>query len=85
MEFKRPTTPHYYIELGCVARGQQHKGIGRQMAQHVFNQAKRSGCGVYAETFNANNLPLLQRLGYKITNHPKSRPLNFWSLWRAPR
>jgi hypothetical protein len=81
----RPSKAHYYIELGCVAKGQKHKGIGKQMAQHVFNQADLAGCGVYAETFNPGNIPIMQRLGYKITKQQKSNDIPFWSLWREER
>jgi hypothetical protein len=79
----RPSKAHYYIELGCVAKDQKHKGIGRQMAQHVFNQADLTGSGVYAETFNPSNIPIMQRLGYKISK--QHRGMTFWSLWREAR
>ncbi len=81
----RPSKAHYYIELGCVAKEQKHRGLGRKMAQHIFNQADLAGCGVYAETFNPGNIPIMQRLGYKITKQQKSNEIPFWSLWREAR
>lgn len=78
---KRPNIPHYYIELGCVARRLKHKGVGTILANHIFRLANRDHCGVYAETFNPDNLAIMKRLGYKIQSKNEAHGLPFWSLW----
>lgn len=84
LESRRPSLPHYYIELGCVARGQKNKGVGKQLANYIFRLANRDHCGVYAETFNPDNLPIMKRLGYQIQSNHEVNGMPFWSLWHEP-
>lgn len=81
----QPMEPHYYLELGCVAKAFQNTGIGTSLSRYLFTLADHDGCGIYAETSNQKNLPIFEKIGYAITGRNQVDGITFWGLWRGPR
>ena len=81
----QPLKPHYYLELGCVAKNLHNSGIGTRLSSHLFSLSDRDNIGVYAETSNKQNLQILKKIGYATANRRQIYGINFWSLWRKPK
>jgi ribosomal protein S18 acetylase RimI-like enzyme len=84
---QHPHQDHYYLFLLGVVPGQQGRGIGSALLQHMLTRCDREGLGVYLENTNERNLDLYTRHGFEITKvialGAGAPPL--WAMWRAPR
>jgi hypothetical protein len=80
----QPLKPHYYLELGCVAKNLHNTGIGTHLSRHLFSLSDHDDTGIYAETSNEKNLQILRKIGYAPMERRKICGINFWSLWRKP-
>lgn len=80
-----PKEPHYYAEIGCVSSKAQKHGLGKTMTDHIFALADTNKLGVYGETSNENNFPIMKKLGYQVVGETVIDGSMYWSLWRPPR
>jgi ribosomal protein S18 acetylase RimI-like enzyme len=88
MEKYHPTNrPHYYLMAVGVDPSHQGKGVGTTLINHVLERVDRERTGAYLESSKAKNLPLYERLGFRVIEEvalPGGGP-PFWPMWRDPQ
>jgi ribosomal protein S18 acetylase RimI-like enzyme len=61
-----PSQPHWYLPVIGVDPFQQGKGFGSALMQHALLQCDRDHAPAYLESTNSANIPLYERLGFKV-------------------
>lgn len=87
MDQAHPKEPHYYLMAVGVDPESQGKGLGSQIINKTLVDCDRIGVPSYLDTSNPRNIPLYERLGFKViaeTRIAKDAP-EFWSMWRAAK
>jgi len=80
--------PHLHLNMVGVRRDAQGKGLGRLLIEHVHRLSREDpeSRGVTLSTEDARNVPLYERLGYRIVGHAKVAPeLETWCFFRPDR
>lgn len=86
VEKLHPKEPHYYLLAVGVDPARQGQGVGTQLIRHVLDRADREHMPAYLESSKAVNVPLYERLGFKVTREltlPGGGP-QAWAMWRDP-
>ncbi len=81
------TSPHWYLLGIGVEPARQRQGLGGALLRPALERADRDRLPAYLETSNAANLPLYERLGFRIAIHgrlPDDGPA-IWAMLRAGR
>ena len=76
--------PYWYLSLIAVAPEFQGQGFASRLLRPVLAQADAANTPVFLETHNPSNLPVYERLGFKIiaTVRIKNTPLAHYCLRR---
>jgi ribosomal protein S18 acetylase RimI-like enzyme len=83
-----PAWPHFYITAVGVRPDQQGRGLGRRLIQHIhrLSIAHPASEGVALDTQSPRNVPLYERLGYRVTAEQQLGPVPCWFMcWDAHR
>ncbi len=81
-----PTEPHYYLFAIGVQPSGKGQGIGTKLIAHVLHRCDVERVPAYLENSNKRNLPLYEKLGFKIIETVRltnDGPL-IWLMWREP-
>jgi ribosomal protein S18 acetylase RimI-like enzyme len=86
VEKKHPKEPHWYLMAVGVEPGLQGRSIGSQLLAPVLARCDADGVGAYLESSKERNLPLYERLGFRVTDQfPVSNGApTIWLMWRDP-
>jgi ribosomal protein S18 acetylase RimI-like enzyme len=77
----------YYLNFLGVDPPVQGKGLGTALMQPVLARCDAQKLGAFLETSNPRNLPLYERVGFRVTEvHqiPHGGPKS-WAMYREPR
>jgi GNAT superfamily N-acetyltransferase len=78
--------PHWYLHLLGVRPEMQGKGLSRAVLRPIFDAADRDRVPVYLETFPEWNVPIYERLGFKLLGRSElPGGLPNWEMCREPR
>jgi len=83
---KLPSEPLWHLDSVAVAPGSQGRGIGSALIEFGLEQARQSGTAMILETGTQRNVPLYERLGFRIVKEadsPKGGP-HVWFMRRDP-
>ena len=82
---KHPRRPHYYLAVVGVEPELQGQGIGSTLLRPVLDLCDRTGAPAYLENTKEANLPLYERLGFRVTEEiTMPRGPRQWLMWREP-
>ncbi len=85
---KHPQAPeHYYLAVIGIEPSRQGTGAGTTLIRHVLERSDREGVAAYLESSKKQNVPLYERLGFRVTeetNLPGGGP-PVWLMWRDPQ
>src|SRR5262249_47048928 len=82
-----PGEPHYYLAFIGVAPNRQRHGMGTALLQDSLARIDKAGAPAYLENSNPRNLPLYQRLGFRVIKEvraPGGAPPIF-AMWRPAK
>lgn len=77
--------PHIHLNMIGVRQGLQGRGLGGILLAHVHRVSSEDAdsSGVTLTTEDPANVPLYQRLGYRLTGHVRVAPgLETWGFYR---
>lgn len=79
-----PSEPHYYLAFIGVAPNRQRQGLGTALLEETLARVDRAGAPAYLENSNPRNLPLYQRLGFRVIKEVRARPEAppLFAMWR---
>lgn len=83
MESRRPSCPHYYLQVIGVA--ERNRGHGRKLVEPMLEQCNVRQVSAYLETSNARNLGFYEKMGfrqagsYSLPSGPR-----LWRLLHSP-
>ena len=84
---KPPTSlPNNYstLEVLAVAPGQQGKGIGRRLLDHVHqNHLDNNISGIYLLTGEEKNVKIYERFGYKVVEERVAKGLEAYHMFKT--
>jgi len=83
-ERSHPKRKHFYLMAVGVDPRFQGQGIGTKIIRQTLIECDRARVPVYLDTSNPRNLPLYERLGFKITGEVRSssKAPPLWTMWR---
>lgn len=78
-----PKEPHYYLNTVGVEPGLVGRGHGGGIIRHTLDHADQQKKPCYLESSSERNIPLYERLGFKII-HGIEMPdgPTMWGMWR---
>jgi ribosomal protein S18 acetylase RimI-like enzyme len=78
--------PHYYLEALGVDVGRQGRGMGTALMRPILDRCDATGLPASLETVNSRNLPLYERLGFRIVEELTLREpsIECWLMVRKP-
>jgi len=78
--------PHYYLLTLGVAPEAQGRGAGGRLVRTMIERAKAEGKPVYLETQRPENVPIYERLGFRVASETEipNIGLRNWAMLRAP-
>jgi GNAT superfamily N-acetyltransferase len=77
--------PRVHLNMIGVRRDLRGRGLGRVLLDRVHDYSRETpgSMGVSLTTEDANNLPVYERFGYRVTGHARVAPeLRTWALFR---
>jgi ribosomal protein S18 acetylase RimI-like enzyme len=79
-----PTVPHWYLHFAGCSPEEQGRGFGGMAIKAGLARADAEGYPCYLETAKETNLPLYEKLGFKVTHEWQviGGPVN-WSMYRT--
>jgi ribosomal protein S18 acetylase RimI-like enzyme len=86
VESKHPKKPHWYLMAVGVEPELQGRSIGSQLLAPVLERCDAEHVGAYLESSKERNLPLYERLGFRVTDEfevADGAP-RIWLMWREP-
>ncbi len=91
IESAHPKEPSWYLQAVGTDPAQQGKGWGGVVIRHHLARADAEGVACYLESSKEANIPIYERLGFKVTGEltlptrGKSQGLTIWPMWRDPK
>ncbi len=85
LEKRRPTEPHWFLDILAVRPGRQGQGIGSALVSAALAEADRAGVPAFLGTSNARNLPLYERSGFVVSEEFDAGPVHIWAMLRQPK
>src|SRR5947209_5409067 len=88
VEGLHPKEPNHwylgYLGTRCDSQGQ---GLGSSMLSEVLAQADDTHTPAYLESYNAKNLTLYERHGFRVVEEIKALGVgpSIWRMWRDPQ
>jgi len=83
-EKRRPSQPHWFLDLLAVRPDRQGQGVGSALAATALAEADRVCFPTFLETSNARNVPLYERLGFVVSEEFDVGPVHVWAMLRQP-
>jgi ribosomal protein S18 acetylase RimI-like enzyme len=86
MHAAHPTEPHWYLQGIGTDPSARRQGLASALIQVITDVADRDQLGCYLESTKAENVPLYEHHGFRITGTidvPDNGP-TMWSMWRDP-
>jgi ribosomal protein S18 acetylase RimI-like enzyme len=83
-----PTEPHFYLDTLATRPGQQGRGLGAGLLQHLLPECDRQALPAYLESSNPRNVSLYLRHGFEPTGRiemPDDPAVHLTAMWREPR
>lgn len=77
---KHPDCDYIHLWFVGVENDKQGKGKGTKLINEIFSQDKYKNLPVYLKTSNKRNLPLYERLGFKIYHTWKTKDYPIWFM-----
>jgi ribosomal protein S18 acetylase RimI-like enzyme len=79
-----PSEPHFYLAFVGVAPNRQRRGMGTALLEETLARVDKAGAPAYLENSNPKNLPLYQRLGFRVIKEVRARPEAppLFAMWR---
>jgi GNAT superfamily N-acetyltransferase len=82
VEKRRPSEPHWFLDLLAVRRDRQGRGIGSALVNAGLTQAGRTDAPAFLVTSNDRNVPFYERLGFDVIEEYTIGPVRVWSMLR---
>ncbi len=83
---RAPREPFWHLDSVGVEPGWQGRGIGSVLVEFSLEQSRASGTPIVLETGSPRNVPLYQRLGFRVVDEeapPEGGP-HVWFMRRDP-
>ncbi len=86
-EARRPTSPHWYVDLVAVASEHRRSGIGHVLLAHGLSRADESGEPSFLITARPATVPWYERHGFKVVDlaHSPDGGPEIWFMFRRPQ
>ena len=81
---KVPTEPLWHLDSVGVAPAMQGRGVGSALIDFGLSRALADGASVFLETGTARNVPLYERMGFRVvedTDAPGGGPHMWFMRW----
>jgi ribosomal protein S18 acetylase RimI-like enzyme len=88
IESAHPKPPNYYLQAVGTDPDMQGKGWGGVVIRHQLALADAEGIPCYLESSKDTNIPIYERLGFKVTGEitiparGRSKEVTIWPMWR---
>jgi len=78
-----PETPHYYLGMIGVLPTEQKKGYATKLLKHIIalSESDKNSYGICLSTELAENIPLYEHFGFKVTSKEKVEEFNTWCMF----
>ena len=83
-EKRRPSQPHWFLDLLAVRPHRQGQGVGSALVAAALAETDRLGVPAFLETSNARTVPLYERLGFVVSEQFDVGPVHVWTMLRQP-
>lgn len=84
VEKRRPSEPHWFLDLLAVRPDRQGQGIGSALVTAGLTEAGRMGVPAFLVTSNFRNVPFYERAGFDVTEEYDIGVVHVWAMLRAP-
>ena len=79
-----PTEPHHYLNTVGVEPELAGRGYGGDIIRHTIDHADKQKKPCYLESSSERNIPLYERLGFKIIDRIEMPDgPTMWGMWRS--
>lgn len=85
VEERRPTEPHWYLDLLAVRPDRQGQGVGSALINAGLAEADRAGAPAFLVTSKALNVRIYERYGFAVTEEYDIAAARVWAMLRPPR
>ena len=83
VEKRRPSEPHWFLDLLAVRPDRQGRGIGSALVTSALAETDRTGVPAFLVTSNDRNVPFYERLGFKVTEEYDIGAVHVWAMLRG--
>jgi len=84
VEKRRPSEPHWFLDLLAVRPDRQGQGIGTALVTPGLTEASRTSVPAFLVTSNGRNVPFYERLAFEVTEEYDIGVVHVWAMLRAP-
>ena len=84
VEKRRPSEPHWFLDILAVRPDRQGQGIGSALVRAGVAEASRMGVPTFLVTSNPRNVPFYERLGFDVTEEYEIGVVHVWAMLRPP-
>jgi predicted N-acetyltransferase YhbS len=85
VEKRRPSEPHWFLDILAVRPDRQGQGVGSSLLTHALAEADRAGVPAFLGTSNQRDLALYERFGFVVSEEFDTGPVHVWAMLRQPK